>query len=289
MNKQTLLQQIRQTFPDLQWKTAKHNIEGWDHYVLILDDKYVFRFPRGKEYFPVLKNEVLLLQHLRNKVKLQLPEYLWIAKDGRMAGYRLIEGDQLKPDLLQKLPAKTKTTIARQIAEFLTVLHSMPLLEAKKYAKPEKSSQDLYTDMVKKVRKILFPKIAKKYQGIIENFFLEFKNYLHSPHKTLIHNDFYHDHILLDHNKKSLAGIIDFADRVIDDPARDFTELWIYGEDFVKEVYRNYSGPKDKHFLKRAAMYNKRMALWNMLSSFEGHRGNFRKSYTTFKEIFLGK
>ena len=51
-------------------------------------------------------------------------------------------------------------------------------------------------------------------------------------------------------NKKGIAGVIDFSDKKIDDPARDFTELWDYGSDFVNEVYKNYKGSKDKNFLK---------------------------------------
>ena len=36
MQKRQLLAQIHKEFPKLEWKNAVHNVEGWDHYVIVL-------------------------------------------------------------------------------------------------------------------------------------------------------------------------------------------------------------------------------------------------------------
>jgi aminoglycoside phosphotransferase (APT) family kinase protein len=46
---------------------------------------------------------------------------------------------------------------------------------------------------------------------------------------AVIHRDFSEDHILLDPVSQRLAGVIDFTDASLGDPAFDFAFLWSYG------------------------------------------------------------
>ncbi len=286
MEKRKLLSKIHKEFPKIKWEKAEHNAEGWDHYVIILDDKYVFRFPRTKKYLDVLKNEILLLSYLKDKVNITIPEYIYIAKDKSFAGYILIPGIQLKKKVFEPLPDKTKNIIAKQIADFLSSLHKVSHNAVKKYKTKTVDAKKKYKDLILNTYKYIFPRISKKDQLLIDDYLKEFKNYLKVPKKVLTHNDLYSKHILLGGNKKSISGIIDFSDRRIDDPARDFSELWDYGEKFVLETYRNYKGSKDKNFLERSMMYYKRIPLWTMISPFEGGRGKFKKGYKAFQLLF---
>jgi aminoglycoside 2''-phosphotransferase len=90
----------------------------------------------------------------------------------------------------------------------------------------------------------------------------------------------------LNKNRRSISGIIDFSDRKVDDPARDFTELWDYGEKFVLEVYKHYKGPKDNDFLKRSIMYYKRIPLHHIIARYKDGIGSFKKGYKMFKARF---
>lgn len=285
MEKRLLLNKIHKEFPELKWKKAVHNVQGWDHYVIILDNKYVFRFPRTKHYLKILENEILLLKYLKEKIIISIPQYIYIAKDKSFAGYLLIEGEQMKKKVFNLLPKNSKEIVAKEIANFLSVLHKTPNKIAKKYSSKKVNTKKLYKELVIDVNKYVIHKFSKKNQVLVNNFLEDFKKYLKFPNKVFTHNDLYSSHILI--NKKKISGIIDFADRRIDDPARDFAELWDYGKNFVEDVYKHYKGPKDDDFLKRSDMYYKRIPFWEMVSRFKGGRGSFRKGYKLFKQRFL--
>ncbi len=289
MEKRELLNKIKKEFPELKWTKAEHNVEGWDHYIIILDNKYVFRFPRTKRYLMRLENEISLLRYLKTRIKISIPEYTYITRDNSFAGYELIPGEQLKKKVFKLVPKSTRYNLAKQIADFLSVLHKTPTKIAIKYSTQKVDPQKMYRELLVDVNKWVIPRLSKRNQTLTQDFFKEFKNYLKFPKKVFTHNDLYSSHILLSKNRKYISGIIDFGDRRMDDPARDFTELWDYGNDFVQEVYKHYKGPKDKDFLKRSVMYYKRIPFWEMISRFHGERGSFKKGLEMFKYRFLSK
>jgi aminoglycoside 2''-phosphotransferase len=287
MNKRLLVNKIRKEFQTLKWKTAKHNVEGWDHYVLILDNKYVFRFPRKLEYQKRLYNEAMLLNRLANKVNIPVPEYEFIAKDKSFAGYKLIPGIQLSPEVFKTISKPARKVMAKQLARFFSILHKTHIKIAKKYKTRTTNTKKLYKELVKNTRKFIKPRISAKNYILVEKYLKEFGKFQHHSHTCLTHADIHQDHLLVTKEKNKMAGIIDFADRSIGDPALDFTELWLYGRDFIEEVYKHYTGPKDKDFLHRAMLYCKRIPLWVMASPFLGMRGKFNTGFKLFKRIYL--
>ncbi len=289
MGKKSLINKIRREFPDLKWQHAQHIVEGWDHYVLKLDDKYIFRFPRKVNYAKRLYGEVLLLKYLSaKKLPIPVPRYEFVAKDKSFAGYSILEGDQMRKVIFDELTNSAKITIAKQIGSFLSILHTTPLSIGKKFGARQVDSRKQYKDLVKNTKKYIKPRLSKKDNALVDEFLKDFGEYQGYPHKCLTHSDIYRDHLIVDKSKKRLSGIIDFADRSIADPAWDFSELWTYGKKFVEEVYKNYTGPKDKDFLHRSQLYCKRVPLWVMISPFLGTRGTFALGRKLFKEIYLG-
>lgn len=288
MNKRLLVNKIRKEFPNLQWKIARHNVEGWDHYALILDNKYVFRFPRKMSYAKKLYSETQLLKYLRElKLTVPIPQYEFIAKDKSFAGYVMLQGSQMSKEEFNKVSAFAKNEIATQLATFLSVMHKIPLSTAKQYGAHLPDTREQYKELVKNVRKYIRPRMSKRNNILIKEYLKEFAKYQKYPTKCFTHSDLYPDHLILSKDKKRLSGIIDFADRGIYDPAADFAELWTYGEKFVNEVYKKYTGPKDKDFLHRSQLYRKRVPLWIMISPFLGMRGTFKMGYKLFKQIYL--
>ncbi|MDP4001293.1 MAG: aminoglycoside phosphotransferase family protein [bacterium] len=288
MNKRQLLSKIRKEFPKLTWKTAQHNVEGWDHYIIILDDKYVFRFPRTKDYLKRLRYEILLLDYLKDKVDIPIPNYTFIAKDKSFAGYNMIKGDQLKKKIFKKLPVSTTNKISKQIAVFLTKLHKTSLDIARKYDVHSEDKQKSYKELVRDIKKYIYPTVSKKRQLLIEDFLNDLKDLKFSI-RVFTHRDFYPHHILIKKNKKSIAGVIDFGDVKIDDPAIDFAELWVYGRKFVEQIYDYYKGPKDRKFLKRSILYYKRVPLGLLISRLQSKSGSIKLAHNMFKDIYLSK
>ncbi len=236
-----LLQEIKTNFPDLSWKSSKYISVGFDNYVIILDNKIVFRIPKNDYSKKILKDEIKLLKQLAGKISSKIPSYTFIAKN--CAGYPIIKGEKLKLPTLM---------IAKQIAEFLTELHSV------KISAPERFELKEFKKLQKDAKKIL--------PGHnFDSFFSELKIIFKTPHnKVLIHGDFSPDNIIIKNGK--LAGVIDFTDRAIHDPAFDFIFLWDFGREFVEAVHAHYKGEKTG-ILERSKSYSEARKIWKMLES----------------------
>ena len=93
---ENLIQKIKAEFPDIQYSNAKLITHGWDNDVVILDNTFIFRFPRNNEYQDRFKVEVRLLEYLKDKVNVAIPEYAYISQDKTWGGHYMIQGEELQ-------------------------------------------------------------------------------------------------------------------------------------------------------------------------------------------------
>lgn len=279
---------IKEEFPKIKWKKHRYLTHGWDHVIIILDDKVVFRTPKSvpKDLQDEFFDEIKLLNYLKKKVRVGIPEYVYISKDKSIAGYKLLAGRELKPSEFKRLSNSGKETIAKQLAGFITALHVTPKSSIKNYNVRIENDQKRYGELVQNIKKFLFPRLSKKDIQIIEQYFNELKAALsHKYPNVLIHNDLTWEHILWDKKKRQI-NIIDFSDRAFGDPAADFAGLLEYGQKFTERVFALYKGRKDEHLLERSQLYFKRIPLSVMKGSLEGYPCTFKDGYAMFKKRF---
>lgn len=280
------LRRIREEFPEIRWKTYRYLSHGWDHVIVILDEKTVFRAPKDQRYKRELENETQLLHYLKKKVKVGIPEYNYISRDQSFAGYNMLMGQELTFSHFGQLNASEKEVVAKQLAEFITALHSTPKSAIRKFHVKSDNQQKLYKEFISDTKKILFPRLRKSHVQLIEQYFDELKNALdHTFSNTLVHNDLTDEHILWDARNKQI-NIIDFSDRSFGDPASDFTGLLEYGLRFTKRVFDLYGGKKDEHMLSRSQLYFKRVPLYIMKDSLQGFPCTFEQGYKMFRKRF---
>ena len=58
----------------------------------------------------------------------------------------------------------------------------------------------------------------------------------HATYPVIVHGDLVPEHVLLNEPAERLAGIIDFGDVALGDPAQDFSGFWSYGEDATSRL-----------------------------------------------------
>ncbi|MEM3730245.1 MAG: aminoglycoside phosphotransferase family protein [Candidatus Bathyarchaeia archaeon] len=287
MEVKQLLSKIKAEFPEIKWKRHRVITQGWDYYIVILDENIVFRFPkRPSDLRFRLYDEVCLLRYLRNKVDVGVPEYTHVFRDKSAAGYKLLSGVELKPYQYKRLLPDEKEMIARKIANFLSVLHATPKTIIKKCSVPTEKYVKRYNELVYDVKRLLFPRFSKDEVELIERYFEELKMAMGRKHpKVLVYNDLTWEHILWDKEKQQI-NIIDFGDCVLGDPAVDFAGLWEYGLDFTRKVFDFYDGEKDEHMLYRSQLYFKRIPLFLMKGSLQGWPCTFEDGYKMFRQCF---
>jgi aminoglycoside phosphotransferase (APT) family kinase protein len=281
-----LLRRIRDEFPEIGWKNCSYVTRGWDHIILILDRKIVFRTAKDSRYKNELKNEVELLHYLKKKVKVGIPEYNYISRDKSLAGYNLLKGSELSPSRFRQLDPSEKEIAARLLAEFITALHATPKSVIKKFHVKTDNQQKLYKELVRDTKRLVFPRLSEKDVQLIKQYFAELKITLeYNFTNTLVHKDLTSEHILWDAENRQI-NIIDFSDRRFGDPAIDFTGLLEYGLKFTKHVFELYNGKKDDYMLDRSRLYFKRIPLYQMKASLQGFPCKFEQGYKMFKKLF---
>lgn len=280
-DKETFLQKIRAAFPKLQWHDAQMITEGWDHVVIILDEKTVFRFPQDDEYKNMLQNEIAVLKVLKPLLPITIPDYEYIAPDFEFAGYPIVPGRVLNKKQFETLSADEQAAIAKQLAEFLTALHSLDNKQPD-FAKVRTSYLDDDQLRVKKMMSNLDDVLSPSDRQLVDNIMNKVDELAtQALPVVLTHGDVYSRHLLWDKDQHRL-GVIDFSDMSHADPALDFAELHEYGQDFVDTVYQHYAGPKDDQFLERAWIYQCWVGVYLLVDFFRYHKTSWEVSRETF-------
>lgn len=248
---------IKQNFPEVPFDNSKLITKGWDNDVVILDSKFVFRFPKREKYFDRFKAEVRLLRYLAPKMSIPVPDYQYTPEDLSFGGYRMIPGVEMTPEVFDKFTDSQKKVIAEQLGKFLSVMHATPVEKAKEFGFEEEEegywwSRSHTEQTLQGLREKVFTKLNKEEIVWIEHQFSQYLSLSFDFEITVIHSDLVGDHIFVDPDKGTVTGIIDFADTEFSDPALDFAGMWHYGEQFPKQVLDNYAHRVDSDFLKRS-------------------------------------
>ncbi|MBI2355818.1 MAG: aminoglycoside phosphotransferase family protein [Candidatus Doudnabacteria bacterium] len=253
--KNQLTSKIHKEFPRLKFKTARLVTKGWDHDVLVLDDNFIVRFAKARLYKSSFTREVKFLREFSKISNLKVPNYTFLSKDKSFGGYEMIKGKELTPQIYNRLSPSQKRKIVRDLAKFVSILHNIPVKKAKQFGFQENEywTQTLngkqkwfQKEFVPKVG----PKLTLKQNDFIKKFIESFYKSQYSIKPRLGHYDLSHDHIII--KAGAIAGIIDFGDVNIGDPAHEFNGFFDYDKKMPGQIYKLYTGSKDKSFFKRS-------------------------------------
>ena len=226
-------------FPQFRGMEAVLLDEGYDFRIFEVEATWLFRFPKREESVAKLEREHQLLPGLGKSLPLPVPTYEFFGQsnDGwPFAGYKKlpgISGDQSK--------AVDSSLVARQIGHFLNVLHAYPVDRARNAGVVEEH------DLVAHWRDRAFEGL-RKIVGLDEDL-RGVRDYLENDGPvpfggtpTLVHNDLWAEHILIDPRSGGVSGVIDWGDVVIGDPAVDFAGPYTwFGRRWVENVLAHYS------------------------------------------------
>ena len=254
---------LRAALPDLDpaaIDAAEAIGEGWGSLAFHLRDArggWVLRLPRPEAPWALggLAREARLLPALA-AAGLPVPRDTRPLLDpgGRLLGtvHRYVEGRAALPRHLRG--ARRRERLARQLGEFFTRLHAFPSARAEALGIPEGDLwAERYRPMLEHCWPLLGPRSAAWLDATIERFLAE-GGTADAP-RVLIHGDIAARHLLLD-DDAALAGVIDFGDALIADPALDFAGLLNeHSWSFMERVLAHYGGEVDPQLRRRARFF----------------------------------
>jgi aminoglycoside 2''-phosphotransferase len=234
-----LVARIRAEFPDLAFARAKLNDLGEDHAVVFLDEAWVFRFPRNAEVAAHAAMERRLLEALQPVSPIAVPAYDHVSRAGDFGGYRMIAGQELSEALFASLGPAAQARVLDELGRFLSALHGLPP-ELAATERPSHRDAAYYTGNYGRRRARLAKALTPAQLADADRFYEALPAAVICSERALTHRDLTEDHILLGDSGDRLAGVIDFTDAALGDPAFDFTFLWAYGDDAPARVARSY-------------------------------------------------
>ena len=216
--------------------------DGYDFEVAIVDDDWVFRFPRRPAVEEALEVEIVLLPALAPALPVPVPSFEHISHDPFFVGYRLIRGEPLVDE------------DADGVRAFLDALHAF---DPSGLPVERPVWVEAYREQCAKFEDLVLPLFDKDRHPEAKRLFAETET-LVGFEPVLLHADLGPEHLLVRDGR--LVGVIDWGDTRVGDPALDYA--WLLNGPFADwEV--------DADLRRRARFYH-RLAPW-----YEAHYGLF--------------
>ena len=240
---------INYEFPKFNISTIKKIGEGDNSKAFLINQNYIFRFPKREVVKQNLKKEIAVLAKIRSLLNLEIPNFNFISKEINFVGYKSISGEFLTIKIYNSLEKELQSQIQKSLAGFLSQLHNIDLTILTDCELETMNYKEEYSNDFKSTQKLIFPNISTKYRKIITQLFTTYldnqKNFEYRP--ALIHNDFSTDHILFEISSNKISGIIDFGDLAIGDPDYDLMYLLdSFGQGFIMKMLNFYGFPNQK-------------------------------------------
>ena len=208
--------------------------QGLDSIAYLADHEYIFKRSKHDEARNNLKKEIQILNYLKGKVTLQIPDIEFYSEEYGVCGYKEIKGDKLTPAIYKNMSDDEKDRLARDIALFLKEMHSVPLPDTDGL---ELHIIDDYKSDYDTLKETIYDKIPNRSKEYLDNLYKRILNDKRIAEyvRALCHNDLSCNHMIIQNNK--VVGIIDFGDAAVTDRDKDFVYLL---EDSSAEIGREF-------------------------------------------------
>ena len=120
--------------------------DGYDFEVAIVDDEWVFRFPRRSTVEEALEREIVLLPAIAPALPVDVPSFEHLSLDPLFVGYRLIRGEPLVDE------------DADGVRAFLEALHA---LDPSGFPVERPDWVEAYRDQCAEFERLVFPLLGE--------------------------------------------------------------------------------------------------------------------------------
>lgn len=237
--------QIELETRNLSIRSAVFLGEGWASRAYLVNDKFVFRFPK-RQGWDELHREMKFLAFAADHLPLAVPRYLHAAPNSPAAPhgyavYQYLHGHAMD---VSALSSEQRVVAADRIAAFIRAVHDLQPSPDVSEVLPREDERASAKILATRAEHEIAPKLRPPEA---DNLRRRFDEYLSTPRDvslrpSVLHADLSRDHILM--QDEAVVAVIDFGDVNWGDADYDFTYLFVEcGLPFVEEVARRYEHP----------------------------------------------
>jgi len=216
--------------------------DGYDFEVAIVDDEWVFRFPRRTQVEHGLEVEIALLPAVAPVPPVAVPAFEHVSREPFFVAYRLLRGSPLVDEA------------AEDVRAFLEALHAF---DPAGLPVDRPDWIEAYRLQCSEFERLVLPIVDRDLRPQAARLFAEAET-LTGFEPALLHADLGPEHLLVQDGR--LAGVIDWGDARVGDPALDYA--WL-----LNGPFRHWDVDPD---LRRRAQFYHRLGPW-----YEAHYGLF--------------
>ena len=206
---------VQEQLPALGCQRATHLGSGWATDAYLLDDRFVARFPRNAEIGQCVDADQAILSLVRSSLTSEfcVPTVVGRGKAGAVFPHDFLVCEFVPGVGADRIPTPS-AQLATDLGRALTNIHSVSVADARHAGlRPDDDA----------IRPLCF-----------------------------VHGDFRGDNIIVDPASGGLAGVIDWGNAAIGDPARDFVTLVLWrGWRFMHAVLDAYRRPVGDEFIDK--------------------------------------
>lgn len=229
--------------------------DGWDLATYLVNGTWIAQLPRLPGTDAVLRREAVLLDGLQGELSGALPAPSFVADDPPCLVYRRIDGRPVADP-------ETPGIWPERLGRFLYDLHLVPPEFAGLRASGPAALREHYREELatfeRRVIPLLEPDEGEAARRMFAAFLDDDRTFRFAT--GVVHRDLGPDHILLT-DEGDLAGVIDWGDADVGDPAIDFAWLLHRAPEAGERALAAYGGAADERFRERAAFYD-RLGPW---------------------------
>lgn len=255
---------LERRFPEFMEPAVVALKPGWDYYAFQVDDDWIFKVPKRAGVVSRMRQEVSLLTALPTMpASIPRPTFHGVASSDLPVpffGYPKLEGRFASSGV----PA---ASVLPQLLGFLDALHGItpPFALAEPREAPWQRQLDALEPLLD-----AHPELRPAWLWM----------QAHPPAEVdrlaLLHADLGPDHVLLDPNALTVVAIIDWADAIRGDPARDLVALLLWEPVATFAAHAAHGG--DPRELQRACAYALRHGM-TILRDFDRWGSNAREAH----------
>lgn len=224
------LRAVREQLPELDCHHAQYLGTGWVADVYLLDERFVARFPRNADLARWAEWDQAVLGFVTSALAsaFSVPRVVGRGRSGACFPHDFLVSEFVSGVTADHLAAPISDQLAIDLGRALTHIHAVSVDDARRAGLGDVDWDD------------------SGYAGPLR----------------FLHGDFKGSNIIVDPASRRLAGVIDWGNAAVGDPALDFMSLVLWrGWRFMHAVLDAYQLPTDEGFLDRVRYHAQLQAL----------------------------
>jgi len=240
---------VEERFPELEFRSFEPVGGGWDCFTYEVNGAWIFQFPRMPGAMETTRKQIALLPRLAPELPTAVPVPELVSEEPLFMGYRKIPGEPLDVD------AGLDGDLPECLGRFVHDLHAVPPEVVGWHPRGAETLRRELRAELQAFRERVSPLLSSAERGVadamISAFVDEDANFRFAP--AVAHRDIGPEHVLATPDG-SLAGVVDWGDAEVGDPALDL--WWVAGHPgFGERMLTAYGGAPDATFRTRAEFY----------------------------------